>query len=93
MTNNFVFIPARGDDNSIIAIAATGAPGFELGYAYRIQATGQLLCDNVLGAPPVNWAGPYLLWVESACPTDFNGDGTVDAFDLAMLLAAWGPCT
>ncbi|MCZ6445347.1 MAG: hypothetical protein O6758_04090 [Planctomycetota bacterium] len=98
VTNNFVFIPARGDDNSIIAIAATGAPGFEVGYEYRIQATGQLLCDNVLGAPPVNWASPYVFSVESAGPAasdaDISGpggvpDGCVDAFDLAALLAAW----
>ncbi len=98
VTNNFVFIPAKGDENSILAVAAPGAPGFEVGYAYRIQSTGQLLCDNVLGAPPVNWAGPYLLWVESAGPAasgaDISGpsgvpDGCVDAFDLAELLAEW----
>lgn len=26
------------------------------------------------------------------CPSDFNGDGSVDAFDLATLLGKWGPC-
>jgi len=25
-------------------------------------------------------------------PPDFNGDGTVDIFDLLTLLANWGPC-
>ncbi|MCH8914057.1 MAG: hypothetical protein IIA33_10885, partial [Planctomycetes bacterium] len=24
---------------------------------------------------------------------DLNGDGTVDAADLAILLGSWGPCT
>ena len=26
------------------------------------------------------------------CPADFDGDGDVDAADLAELLASWGPC-
>ena len=28
---------------------------------------------------------------ESDCPEDFNGDGTVGAFDLAIVLGNWGP--
>ncbi len=32
-----------------------------------------------------NAAGPN-------CPADFSGDGEVGAFDLAILLGAWGPC-
>ena len=27
------------------------------------------------------------------CPTDSDGDGDTDAFDLAVLLGAWGPAT
>ena len=30
---------------------------------------------------------------ELCCPQDLDGDGLVDAFDLAMLLAAWGLCS
>ena len=26
------------------------------------------------------------------CPADFDSDGTVGAFDLAVLLGVWGPC-
>ncbi len=26
------------------------------------------------------------------CPADLDGDGNVGAFDLAVLLGAWGPC-
>jgi len=26
------------------------------------------------------------------CPADFNGDGSVGAFDLAIVLGSWGPC-
>ncbi len=28
----------------------------------------------------------------SACPQDLDGDGSVDAFDLAIVLGSWGPC-
>lgn len=27
-----------------------------------------------------------------SCPADLSGDGMVEAFDLALLLGAWGPC-
>ena len=29
---------------------------------------------------------------ESGCPQDLDGDGQVEAFDLAILLGSWGPC-
>lgn len=29
---------------------------------------------------------------ECECPADLSGDGVVEAFDLAILLGAWGPC-
>lgn len=28
----------------------------------------------------------------AGCPADLNGDGTVNAADLSILLGAWGPC-
>ena len=34
--------------------------------------------------------GSYEL--EFFCPADFDGDGTVGASDLALLLGSWGPC-
>ncbi len=30
--------------------------------------------------------------VPPSCPEDFDGDGDIDAADLAELLASWGPC-
>ena len=33
------------------------------------------------------------LTVLSPCPSDLDADGVVGPTDLAMLLAAWGPCT
>ena len=32
------------------------------------------------------------LTVLGGCAPDFNTDNTVDSSDLAILLAAWGPC-
>ena len=32
------------------------------------------------------------LTVITTCPADFDGDGAVSPFDLALLLGAWGPC-
>jgi hypothetical protein len=32
------------------------------------------------------------LSLASACPADLDGNGAVDAADLAAILAAWGPC-
>ncbi|MCZ6654104.1 MAG: endonuclease, partial [Planctomycetota bacterium] len=29
---------------------------------------------------------------DAACPQDLDGDGQVEAFDLAIVLGAWGPC-
>ncbi len=29
---------------------------------------------------------------EAACPQDLDGDGQVEAFDLAIVLGSWGPC-
>ena len=33
-----------------------------------------------------------VLTVTDPCPADFDGDEIVNAFDLAQLLGAWGPC-
>ena len=35
---------------------------------------------------------PFSIVLHPACPADLDGDGTVDAFDLAQLLGSWGPC-
>ncbi len=42
------------------------------------------------------WTEPAELPCTATCgdcdPADFNGDGVVNAFDLAVLLGSWGPC-
>ncbi len=29
---------------------------------------------------------------DAGCPQDLDGDGQVEAFDLAIVLGSWGPC-
>ena len=36
--------------------------------------------------------GVDVLQIRDPIAPDFDGDGTVSAFDLAALLGAWGPC-
>ncbi len=59
---------------------------------------------NTVDAIGIAWISSCLLgvtgdWVIRAvvdcaedCPADLNGDGAVDAADLAQLLGAWGMC-
>ncbi|MCZ6653893.1 MAG: hypothetical protein O7D91_12815 [Planctomycetota bacterium] len=35
---------------------------------------------------------PRIITTAEPCPADFDGNGTVEAFDLAMLLGNWGAC-
>ncbi len=58
-----------------------------------------VICENNLGAPERTTTfsgavGGNL--IEDECPpcvsADFNGDGIVEAADLAELLGSWGPC-
>ena len=52
------------------------------------QAPGQ--CGD---CPVVDMgADEYQEGVTDCCPADLSGDGVVEAFDLAQLLGAWGPC-
>jgi hypothetical protein len=43
-------------------------------------------------------SGPYTIalqgaaFIDTGCPADLDGNGTVDVSDLLQLLAAWGPC-
>ena len=39
-----------------------------------------------------NTSDSATLTVHTPCPSDFDDDGAVGAFDLAFLLGAWGPC-
>ena len=43
-----------------------------------------------IGTPCLN--KPAVVIDASGCRYDLNADGTVDAGDLGLILAAWGPC-
>ena len=58
--------------------------------------------DGDVDVDCTDWALFLQVWTDPAdppcvldcdChPADFNGDGSVNAFDLAVLLGSWGPC-
>jgi hypothetical protein len=47
--------------------------------------------DNTLGGTDAGSAYIFDLDCQPACPTDFDGNGSVTAADLAALLSGWGP--
>jgi hypothetical protein len=86
----------RLEDVAIIGNFATVAWGgvwISPGFAASLSLLGTEICENVPGN--LNVPG----WTDlggndlCSCPGDINGDGIVNAADVASLLAAWGPCT
>ncbi|MCA9290937.1 MAG: hypothetical protein KDA25_07400 [Phycisphaerales bacterium] len=65
--------------------------GWDLAVATSVSADG-----SVIGGWGTNPAGDFEGWIirlpDTACSADLNGDGAVNATDLATLLAAWGTC-
>ncbi|MCH8053895.1 MAG: hypothetical protein IH895_07525, partial [Planctomycetes bacterium] len=49
---------------------------------------GKAVHANTFG----NGSDTYAFRVFEACPADLDGNGDVGAFDLGLLLGAWGPC-
>ena len=51
------------------------------------------IATDVAANSPTNFAGDSgSVAPPPACSADLDGDGGVDAFDLAQLLGSWGPC-
>ena len=57
-------------------MSASGERVFEV---FFVDGSSGIYTANVLGAGQPS-------------PADLNGDGIVEAFDLALLLGSWGPC-
>ncbi|TVQ55700.1 MAG: hypothetical protein EA377_03025, partial [Phycisphaerales bacterium] len=74
--------------------AAPRGEGFSPGYDYRVTPTSDLVND-VPAQPTVQWDHAYTVRVEqeiTVCAADLTGDGTVNVFDLLLLLGQWGSC-
>ncbi len=73
----------------VISTAAAGAWSV---FATDVDRDGDI---DVLSA---SGSDDKIAWYENTtrrcddCPADFDGDGDVDAADLAVLLGSWGPC-
>jgi len=72
-------------------------------FGYSVASLGDLdgdgLTDLAVGAKwdddgGLNRGAVWVLFLDGvpSCPADFDGDGAVNAADLAQLLGAWGPC-
>ncbi len=65
------------------------------GFGYSVSVSGGVPIVGVPGDDILakgNSGSAYLFAQSVLCPADLNGDGAVDAFDLAILLGSWGPC-
>ncbi len=68
--------------------------GVDIWTAEDINNAGEILASTKpTGADqsvPINWV--ILRPIAKPNPADLDGDGSVGAFDLAILLGSWGPC-
>ena len=71
--------PTRAGPGNL-ALASAAAGGAALALTPAAEATIQY--SGVQNTPVI----------DTYAYIDLNGDGVVDAFDLAMLLGSWGPC-
>lgn len=91
-----------GDGRTLLATSSTSGStvnGYNLatGYTertYRVYPADAPQATAVVVAPPsaTDADGDLVPDECERAPGDLNGDGAVDAADLAMVLAAWGPC-
>ncbi|HWB19468.1 MAG TPA: hypothetical protein VG711_04140, partial [Phycisphaerales bacterium] len=87
----FTYALDPNDANTLIVSGASGQPGFEGGYQYRIKATSLLKC-SVNALPAVLWGADYLFTVNAApatCAADITGDHLVNIDDLTQVILNW----
>lgn len=75
-STDFVYVVDPADGNSLLVSVALGADGFETGYEYRLIATVDLMCGQVIGNPAVSWDSPdYRVTIGPGCLTERDGSG------------------
>ncbi len=82
------------DDDPLTSEDESG--GLDPRIIYASQLTGS---SGALAPQPLSgdidaiavWCRPFTT-LAPPCPADLSGDGVVEAFDLGILLGAWGPC-
>lgn len=71
---------------------SSSAPGARVCSGRRLDCTLNGIPDECDIADGTSVDCNYNGVPDSCCPADFNFDEIVNAFDLAQLLGAWGPC-
>ena len=89
-------IAAAGADFDLSWHTVDGGGGTSSGGDFVLRGTiGQPDAGDLAGGDFALRGGFWQATAVSGCgdcPTDANGDGDIGPFDLATLLAAWGPC-
>lgn len=74
----------------------SGAMTDSLTVLANTSTEGEYVCEVTSVTGAVTLSDPaYLVFQgssDTSCPSDFDNDGSVDSFDLSVLLAAWGLC-
>ena len=77
-----------------LTLQIPGEAGVEVWTAEDINNAGEILVSTKpVGAGlsvPIDWV--ILRPIAQPNPADLDGDGSVGALDLALLLVSWGPC-
>ncbi len=100
VTSDFVFTQTDPRD---VEIHPLPGDSFDPALEHRVlpvrSGAGALRCDEVDGSPLVELDDPtffgydYRFTVKAGCAADLNGDGAVNASDLALALGGWGVCS
>ena len=77
--------------------SASNGGGIYSWNASNPQLTGSQICENtpnqIVGPYSDNGGNSISDNCSSDCPTDFNGDGVTNGFDLGLFFVEWGTCT
>ena len=90
-----ISLDPRAAGDALNAAGTAPSDGFFSPVTYRgaFSSTENWLCGwTAADAYGYNVAPPGGCVIGQPCPADLNGDGSVGATDLAVLLGSWGAC-